>query len=505
MRKGFSLLLTALFLLSLVACGEEAAVDTSATQGAATTATTTAKETVTTTALPTTTTASTDEEETTTAETEETTAATEEGKSTTRRPGRDTTKKTSENTTADQTTTTTITAAKWETPMTDYTSKKYTECIDYRTPLTNTYNKLTKDKELTVVYFGGSLTNGYGCTDRNKYSWRALSGEWLKKNFPDAEIHTVDTAIGESGTYLGTYRLQKDVIGSQPDLLFIEYAINDTYSRATQAVAQMRFETIVREVRQALPYCDIVTVLTTDKAYMSMSKNLQLFPTARGHSNIAEAYDLPVVYIGAGLARNIAKTEGNQTWWNDSAIWKKYFVDTVHPNNAGHKQYYLCMEEYLKNSLLCTDYSGFKSSKRSLPPIVSDHLLDGNRQSITGENLQNHFVADKSSSAVYNAGKFNSSTSQTPHIGYYDVAVGGEIAFTFDGTEFAVWSSLYQPAELTYSVDGGAQKTITCDDHAPTEVVAGLKPGKHTITLKATKAWKIGALFTRDESKQTEK
>jgi hypothetical protein len=71
-----------------------------------------------------------------------------------------------------KTTTTTTTAAPkptWETPMTNYKSNNYTDCITYRTPLTNTYNKLTKGKELTVVYFGGSLTNGYGCTD---YCWK---------------------------------------------------------------------------------------------------------------------------------------------------------------------------------------------------------------------------------------------------------------------------------------------------------------------------------------------
>ncbi len=522
MRKLCGLLLALIMLLSLVACGgEEPASAVSTPESVAESETDSepvdveesepvdSEEESTSEAEGEETTA--DEEGTTTADEEEekttkrsTTKTTK--RSTTKTSKKTTTKKTTEDTT-ERTTETTTTAAEenWEKPMTDYTAKKYTDYITYRTPLTNTYNKLTKDKELTVVYFGGSLTSGYGCTNRDKYSWRALSGEWLKEQFPDANITTVDTAIGESGTYLGTYRVQKDVIGSKPDLLFIEYAINDTYSRAGQQVAAMRFETIVREVREALPYCDIVTVLTTDKSYMAKSKNGLLFPTAQGHSDIAAAYDLPVVNIGAGLANGIAKSEKNDTWWTNDTIWKTYFVDTVHPNNKGHKQYYLCMEEYLENSLLGTDYTGFASVKRTLPAVVSDHLLDGNRQSITGEKLQTHFVADKSNGAAYNAGKFNSSTSQTPHIGYYEIKASGEVTFTFDGTEFAVWTDLYQPAELTYSVDGGAQKTITCDDHAPTEVVADLEPGEHTITLKASAAWKIGALFTRDASKQTEK
>ncbi len=405
----------------------------------------------------------------------------------------------------DKTTATTTTAKpNWETPMTNYKSNSYTECITYRTPLTNTYNKLTKDKELTVVYFGGSLTNGYGCTDINKYSWRARSGQWFKDNFPNADIKTVDTAIGESGTYLGTYRVQKDVIGSKPDLLFIEYAINDTYSGANATVAGLRFETIVREVRKALPYCDIVTVITTDKAFASQSYHLQLYPTAKGHCDVAAAYDLPVVNIGAGLVRNIAKLEGNTSWWSSNTVWKKYFKDNVHPYDNGHEQYYLCIKEYLENSLLHTDYSGLASKKRTLPAVFSEHLLDGNRQSVTGDKLQEHFVADKSQNAAYDPGTSVSSTSQTPHIGFYRVAKGGCATFTFEGTEFAMWTDLKSPAKLTYSVDGGAEKTIQFGSHNPTPVVSGLSSGKHTITVSAgNAALKIGALFTRDETKQT--
>ena len=410
---------------------------------------------------------------------------------------------TKEKTTTTSATATTTAKPNWETPMTSYKSNDYTACITYRTPLTNTYNKLTKDKELTVVYFGGSLTNGYGCTDIDKYSWRARSGQWLKDTFPNANIKTVDTAIGESGTYLGTYRVQKDVIGSKPDLLFIEYAINDTYSGATAAVAGMRFETIVREVRRALPYCDIVTVITTDKAFASQSYNLQLYPTAKGHCDIAAAYDLPVVNIGAGMVRNIAKIESNTSWWSNSTIWKKYFKDNVHPYDNGHEQYYLCIKEYLENSLLHTNYSGLASKKRSVPAVVSDRLLDGNRQSITGDKLQAHFVADKSQNAVYDPGTFVSSTSQTPHIGFYEVSKGGKITFTFEGTEFAMWTSLKSPAKLTYSVDGGAESTISFGKHNPTPVVEGLSSGKHTITVSANAGMKIGALFTRDETKQT--
>jgi lysophospholipase L1-like esterase len=101
--------------------------------------------------------------------------------------------------------------------------------IHYRTPLVNTYKKLTQDKKLNIVYFGGSVTAGYGSTDKEKYSWRALSAKWFRENFPEANIRDVNTAIGESGTFLGVYRLERDILSQAPDLLFIEYAINDFF------------------------------------------------------------------------------------------------------------------------------------------------------------------------------------------------------------------------------------------------------------------------------------
>lgn len=88
-----------------------------------------------------------------------------------------------------------------------------------RGTLKRTYEKLTKDKKLRIVYFGGSITVGFGSTDVEEKSWRALSGKWFREMFPQAEIELIRSAVGESGTYLGVYRLDRDIISLRPDLL----------------------------------------------------------------------------------------------------------------------------------------------------------------------------------------------------------------------------------------------------------------------------------------------
>ena len=388
----------------------------------------------------------------------------------------------------------------------------YQDYITYRTPLTNTYKKLTEDKELTVVYLGGSLTAGTGLadeTEKNNYSWRGLSGKWLKENFPDAVVKTINAAVGESGTFLGTYRVQEDVIANKPDLLFIEYAINDYYKQSSKETAALQFETIVREVRKALPDCDIVTVLTTEKNLMSKSYNLELFDTAQGHSDIAEAYDLPVINVGSSLAKNVAQIENNDAWWTDSTLWNKYFTDIVHLTKAGYEQYWLCIREYLENSLLKTDYSGVTMTERPLPTLYSSHLLDGDRRTAMGMDMRAFYVADRSVNCNYNINKFHGG-NDTPHYGSYNVEKDGTVTFKFSGTEFAFWSNQYNNAIIRYVIDDGTANTINCDGHAPT-LIDGLQSGEHTISItpvtleKNTTVMKIGGIFMRDASKQTEK
>ena len=419
---------------------------------------------------------------------------------------------------------------KDEAPTTNYKSTKYADwgCFTNNgANLVNTYNKLTKDKQLKVAYFGGSLTNGYGCgqegdpngtiaqgIDRNLYSWRALSGKWLKDNFPQADITTVDAAIGESGTYLGVYRVQDDIINNNPDLLFVEYAINDDYftrsnGQTTQEAyknAALQFETIIREVKEALPECDIVVVLTTDNEKLSVTYSGELFNTAQAHYDVAAAYGLPVVNIGLGLARGIAEAENNATWWDNKTILKKYIYDIVHPYSTGHYYYYLCMEEFLENNLLYSELEGLSSSRYHLPAVQSEHLMDGDRLNIFGSEMKKYFDSSKSSQASFNEGTFVTGTSDTPRKGYYEVKNGGSIAFNFTGTEFTIWSNVNWSGlqdKFTYTIDEGEAKVLNGSTHAPTIVVSGLTSGEHSIVIKATADMQIAALFVRDAEKQT--
>jgi len=380
------------------------------------------------------------------------------------------------------------------------TRTEYNEYNNYRKPLFNTYKKLVMDKKLNVTYFGGSVTAGYGASDPSKTSWRAMIGQWLVDNFPDAEINNLSRALGESGTYLGAHRVKLDVIGSQPDLVFLEYSINDRYYGSSYEEAASQYETIVREIKQAYPDVDIVTVLVTDSGSFQYNKEGKLHPQAQAHEDIAAQYQIPTVHVGKVLAKTVN--------YSFEELKPKYAIDGVHLNDEGNMVYYRCIEEFMYNSLFCTDFSGFDDADYPMPPVISETLFDGDRTQYqpTKELLEQSEALGgkgvKRSESAYNA---NASYSK----GTFTLdSTEDLLVIKFTGTEIAFWSNYYKEDAYYYSVDDRKFIKRMGSSHAPAIIIEGLKPGEHIVKVKIadeSKPWKIGSIYTRDASKATVK
>ena len=93
--------------------------------------------------------------------------------------------------------------------------------------LENTLYKLNHHKNFTVAYFGGSITEGAGSSSYEK-CWAGLTTAWLRERFPDCEIRGIQAAIGGTGSTLGLFRCDENVTAYKPDLVFYEFACNDS-------------------------------------------------------------------------------------------------------------------------------------------------------------------------------------------------------------------------------------------------------------------------------------
>ena len=109
-----------------------------------------------------------------------------------------------------------------------------------REGLPATAAKLDAGEPVTIAYFGGSITEQNG--------WRIQSAELLKKLYPKAAIRSINAAIGGTGSDLGAFRLAHDVLRHKPDLVFIEFAVNDAGAKDDRV--RKAVEGIVRQIRK---------------------------------------------------------------------------------------------------------------------------------------------------------------------------------------------------------------------------------------------------------------
>ena len=87
-------------------------------------------------------------------------------------------------------------------------------------------NRAAKGERLTVGFIGGSITQGFSATDPEK-CYAARTFGWLKKVFPNTEFDYVNAGIGATDSQFGAARVQEDLLQRLPDLVFVEFSVND--------------------------------------------------------------------------------------------------------------------------------------------------------------------------------------------------------------------------------------------------------------------------------------
>ena len=86
------------------------------------------------------------------------------------------------------------------------------------------------NRTINLVFHGHSVPSGYFVTPDVKplQSYPLLLLKELKKIYPYAVINIILTCIGGENAEQGAKRFKKTVLNHKPDVLFIDYALNDT-------------------------------------------------------------------------------------------------------------------------------------------------------------------------------------------------------------------------------------------------------------------------------------
>lgn len=196
----------------------------------------------------------------------------------------------------------------------------------------------TPGAEVKIGYLGGSITAQNG--------WRPKTLAYFQKTFPQAKFSEINAAIGGTGSDLGVFRLKQDVLDHKPDLMFVEFAVNDGGAQPEQIFRCM--EGIVRQTWKALPECDICFVYTLTEALAPAMLDGKFQRSASAMEKIADHYGIPTIHMGMEVAK-LAK-EGKLVWRaklpktdeEKKALEGKFVFapDSVHPHpETGHELY----------------------------------------------------------------------------------------------------------------------------------------------------------------------
>ena len=331
--------------------------------------------------------------------------------------------------------------------------------------LENSLYRLQCDGELRIGYFGGSITEGAGASDGEKTSWRALVTKWFRESYPDAEVSEIRAAIGGTGSDLGAFRLEYDLLQYQPDLVFVEFAVNDFKTEEQSVMCSMEY--IVRAILTANPYADIIFIYTATKVMHEWVKNKKRLPSVSIHERLSEHYHIPSINVGETFMKNVDEHK---------CEWEELTIDNVHPTDKGYAIYAEQIINYLKQHF-CTG----NREKRVLPKhcfnpfYISAELVDAWECDTNFERI------NKSMYGRY------------PHMICAD-RCGQQLKLEFFGTTIGLYYAIERDTGyIEWSVDGGEfQKENMWDKYAMQfnranyKILAdSLSCGKHTLILRA--------------------
>ena len=174
--------------------------------------------------------------------------------------------------------------------------------------------------ELTLGVLGGSITRGAACPEPEK-RYHGVLLDWLRSQFPRSRFSLVNAGIGATDSVYGSFRAQRDLLSHKPDLVVLEYAVNDT----DQAQWAQSYEGCIRQI--LADGCPLLLLFMTH----NHQRNCQRFQTVLGRH-----YGLPMVSWHDAVMPELMR---------GSLAWENLSPDAVHPNPAAHS---------LAGKLLCS-------------------------------------------------------------------------------------------------------------------------------------------------------
>jgi lysophospholipase L1-like esterase len=200
--------------------------------------------------------------------------------------------------------------------------------------LINVFKKANRGESVTISYLGGSITNGSSADPKETNCFAYRTTQWWKKTFPNAKINYVNAGIGATDSYLGVHRVAQDVLFKNPDLVVVEFSVNDYRSHNQES-----YESLLRRILKYKTKPAVVALCLTQ-----FSQEGQCINYSQYHKIIADHYNVSVISYGDVVGPRL---ENGTLQWNQLGPSN----DFTHPNNAGHKIISRCLNCFYQKVL----------------------------------------------------------------------------------------------------------------------------------------------------------
>lgn len=345
--------------------------------------------------------------------------------------------------------------------------------------LANVIKKMQAGEEVTVAYLGGSITQGSSAGDSLCYA--RLTTNWLEEHFPSAKINYVRAGIGATGSYIGVHRADRDVLCHNPDLVFIDFSVNDTTERT--ATNKAAYESLLRKLWKYESSPAIITIAMTQEDGTSFIDY---------HGEIVKRYDIPMINYRKVILDIIDK---GYIQWTDISD------DNIHPNVPGHA----LLTQLLTNFIQMTE--------NKLDTITGAETdFDSVELGENGDKYENASMLTSENAQPVSLGAFELREALFGNVSFpwiaktKDGSFGDNSALVFEveakniGILYGKLTKNFTKAEIY--VDGTLAATIDADftsgwgnytEYA--DIISFDETGKHTVEIKPVDTDKTAAFY----------
>lgn len=208
--------------------------------------------------------------------------------------------------------------------------------------------------EITIGFIGGSITEGRGAA-RIQDCYVSQVYRWWYDTFPQATINVINAGIGGTSSYLGVHRVDEELLAHSPDLVFVEFAVNDT----AEELYRNSYENLIRKILMAESNPALVLLFATNEAGDSCEAI---------EAELGRYYHLPMISYGKAVLPEVEA---------GSFAWYEIAEDIVHPNNRGHAIFAGLITNYLEG--LCSRLDRIKVNEEHLQRYVLPEPLTPQR------------------------------------------------------------------------------------------------------------------------------